>query len=321
MFQQRASRAAVKPIFSLVPALGPGYGLATAISHHGEILQGVFRGEDGRLRRGLVTLPRQDLRSYASFRLIDRAPLEVRPAWKRKARKAAELTLAALHIEGAGGVLTVTSGIAVGCGLGSSTSDVVAAIRATANAVGTNLPNDMVARISVAAEIASDSVMIEDQTVLFAQREGIVIQELGGPLPSLHVIGFQSLKDPAPVLTTELPLPDYSWQEIRLFQTLLKTLRCAVTEQAADLVGQVATESAIINERYLPVECFDLMLGLSSKCGSVGVQVAHSGTVAGLLFDSREPELAERLTLARRLLAEQGHPTWTFRTGRSVPGQ
>jgi uncharacterized protein involved in propanediol utilization len=318
MSQQTPPTDAVEPVLSPFPAVGR-YGSATAISHHGEILQGVFPDADGRLRRGLVTLPRYDLGSYASFRLSGRAPLEVRPHWKRKAGKAAELTLATLLAEDAGGVLTVSSGIAVGCGLGSSTSDVVAAIRATADALGANLPDDTVARIAVAAEIASDSVMIEDRTVLFAQREGVVIEELGGPLPALHVIGFRARKDPAPVLTTELPLPDYSRRELQAFQTLLETLRCGVVERLPGLVGQVATESAVINHRYLPVECFESILGMLSRCGAVGVQVAHSGTVAGLLFDSREPELAERLSVARRMLAEQGHATWTFRTGRLVP--
>ena len=40
---------------------GPKHALqvatAEAIAHHGELLQGVFEGSDGRLHRGLLTLP------------------------------------------------------------------------------------------------------------------------------------------------------------------------------------------------------------------------------------------------------------------------
>lgn len=32
-------------------------GVGHAIAHHGELLQGVFEGHDGRLHRGLLTLP------------------------------------------------------------------------------------------------------------------------------------------------------------------------------------------------------------------------------------------------------------------------
>ncbi|RWE76169.1 MAG: kinase, partial [Mesorhizobium sp.] len=46
-------------------------GTGTAIAHHGELIQGVFKDDGGRLHRGLVTLPIAGLRSEATFARSD----------------------------------------------------------------------------------------------------------------------------------------------------------------------------------------------------------------------------------------------------------
>ena len=57
------------------------------------------------------------------------------------------------------------------------------------------------------------------------------------------------------------------------------------------LLGRVATASSRINQRYLPKPVLDELLALCRRLGGHGVQVAHSGTVAGLIFDARMPGL------------------------------
>ena len=293
----------------------PREGYGTSISHHGEILQGVFEGGTGEVRPALVTLPRFDVRSEVTFTLREGAELTVQPAWKVKAKRAAELTLAVLGREGAGGSLRVSDAIPVGHGFGSSSSDVVATIRATAASVGVVLPADVVARLAVRAEAASDSVMLEGRTVLFAQREGTVVEDLGPSLPALEVVGFSTDEGRGPVLTLDLPVPAYASYELKLFRLLRGALRRAVADQSAELLGRVATASARINQRYLPVPRFDLLESLVARCGAVGLQVAHSGTVAGLLFDRGAPGVAERVAVARRALDELGLASWQFHTG------
>ncbi|RUX22334.1 kinase, partial [Mesorhizobium sp. M7A.F.Ca.US.011.01.1.1] len=106
-------------------------GTAAAIGHHGELIQGVFKDDGGRLHRGLVTLPIAGLRSEASFARSDNDAVVVNPDHKVKASAAARLTLDFLNVTG-GGELTLQSAIPVGHGYGSSTADVVASIRAVA---------------------------------------------------------------------------------------------------------------------------------------------------------------------------------------------
>jgi hypothetical protein len=45
------------------------------------------------------------------------------------------------------------------------------------------------------------------------------------------------------------------------------------------------------------------------------VEIAHSGDVAGFIFDPAEPDTSSRMDLAKTLLATAGIPeSWRFRT-------
>ena len=58
-------------------------------------------------------------------------------------------------------------------------------------------------------------------------------------------------------------------------------------------LGRVATSSALISQRFLPKSAFHFLQDLCERAGGCGVQVAHSGTVAGVIFDSRRDDVME----------------------------
>jgi uncharacterized protein involved in propanediol utilization len=92
-------------------------------------------------------------------------------------------------------------------------------------------------------------------------------------------------------------------------------LRRAVNVQDSSLIGSVASASARMNQRFLPKPHFDHLEQMVERVGAVGLQVAHSGTVVGMLFDPRVAELDERIRCAQALLRELGvAKTWRFRT-------
>lgn len=292
----------------------PHIGHGSSIGHHGEILQGVFEDSTGCLRRGLVTLLSTVFRSEAVFMPDDGDVIRTEPAWKVKARRAAELVLANVSESIRGGRLTIDSNIPPAWGFGSSTSDVTAVVRAVADSVGVALPPREIASMAVAAETASDAVMFSGQTVLFAQRDGLVIEEFAGPLPAMQVLGFNT--DPCGVDTLSFPPARYSWWEIEAFRPLLALIRRAVCFQEPGLVGQAASASARINQRYLPKPRFDRIERLVERVGALGLQVAHSGTLIGLLFDPADVLLEERLCESQTLLAEMDFAsTWRFLAG------
>lgn len=286
-----------------------------SVGHHGEILQGVFES-GGRLRRALITLPCPLYESHAVFEPSDTsAGITVHDPWRTKARRAAELTLRALGDAPAGGTLSLTSNIPPSRGFGSSTADVVAAIGAVHDAAGHRPSPARYAALAVAAETASDALMYAHRTVLFAHREGEVIEDMGGPLMPLAVLGFGTSAAGTGTDTLDLPPARYSVWEIEAFRPLLGTVRRALRTGDVALLGRVATASARINQRHLPVPGLTDLLRLAEAVGAAGLQVAHSGDVAGLLFDPALPDLATRTDSARKRLADLGiDDTWYFTT-------
>jgi uncharacterized protein involved in propanediol utilization len=189
---------------SIPTSMTEAMGLGRAHAHHGEILQGVF-SVDGRLVRGLVTLPCSLFEAEVSAVLEPgRRIVGVKPAWKVKARNAARLTLDALGLHEVGAQLIVGGAIPVSRGFGSSTSDVVATVRAICSAVGAELDEAEVAKLAVESEVASDPLMF-DRAVLFAQRDGIVLEDFGLPLPALEVLGFSTAGGGMGISTLEFP--------------------------------------------------------------------------------------------------------------------
>src|SRR5215467_14198483 len=135
----------------------PRTGRGTAIAHHGELFQGVVEGSSGRLHRSLVSLPCRIFKSDATFIPLRNRKINVEPEWKVKALRGVQLALDYTGYGGWGGALRIDSNIAVGWGLGSSNSDVTAAICAVADGLERRLLPEEIAYLAVQAETASDS--------------------------------------------------------------------------------------------------------------------------------------------------------------------
>ncbi len=270
----------------------PRIGIGTAIGHHGELLQGVFEDRNGRLHRGLVTLPLTKLASKATFTRTTSTALIVYPDDKAKAGLAARKTLDQLDVH-KGGVLHIESDIPIGHGYGSSTADVVAAIRAVAAAHTVQLLPSRISQLAVAAEQASDAIAFDGQAVLFAQREGVVLEDFGGSLPPLLLIGFKS-SGGLPIDTLHLPLARYDSKEIQQFRVLRALIAYAVRYQDPNCLGCAATASALLNQRHLPKPHLERVIEIADGAGACGVQVAHSGSLLGILFDRAGKNLRHR---------------------------
>lgn len=266
------------------------FGVGYAPAHHGELLQGMFDDGTGRLRRALVTMPCPEHGSRAVFHPSQSHWGIVGTPELTKVRRAAILALREFssHPSPAkGGQIEITSDVPRGIGMGSSTADVAATIKAVADYHDVPLAREEVGRLAVLAECASDSIMIDDRVVLFAHRDGLVLETLGHRLPSMVVVGCDTEPGGAGVDTVSFRPAEYDQQEIGSFQVLRAALRRAIATGDVRLLGRAATASARINQRYLPKAVLDDLLELCRRNGGHGVQVAHSGTVAGVIFDAK----------------------------------
>lgn len=293
-------------------------GTAIAPVHHGEILQGVFAA-NGHVKRGLVTLPCDIYIVRARFAVSDEPGITVTPGWKRKAKRAAQLTLSMFQNDSRaslGGKLDVISKVPLGQGFGSSTSDVLAAIWAVADAFSAKLPAVVVAKLAVEAETASDSLMFGDSSVLFAHRDGEVIEDFRDYLPRVLVVGFFARPKQVGIDTLALSPAGYSRRDIEIFRDLRSDLREAILKNNTQLLGRVATASAEINQRYLPIPQLAQIMAIGKAVGSVGLQVSHSGNIAGLLFDASDRDVVQRVDCSKTMLGDVGfNEQWQFDAG------
>lgn len=280
-------------------------GHGEAIGHHGELIQGVFEDPEGNLHRGLLSLPCRQLNSRADFRPRDEAGVTVTPVHCKKSRRAAELVLEGFGMGGIGGHLTIASNIPIGRGMGSSTADVLASILAVFDSLHSEPRPDIVMQIAVSAETACDSTLFSQVAVLFAQREGKVIEAFRKPLPPIGLISVDTTAGQT-IDTLAFKPARYSSAEIELFRPLRSTLRKALEASDLELLGRVATASARINERFLRKPRLHEIEAIGARRGAVGVQVAHSGTVVGLMFDPAKENSAESVELAMRDLRVSG---------------
>ena len=276
-------------------------GLGVAHGHHGEILQGaLLRHVQGTPIPCLVTLPCVQFQSAATYLPRYLAPLIVYPNNRHKARRAASLALAHLGFQDVGGVLLLSGNIPPRQGLGSSTADVVAAIRAVANAVGRHLPPGHIARLAVAAETAADPLMFETSALLFAQREGRVIERFARPLPPMEILGIRDPANGTGQDTLEGAPRCYDKRELREFEALRAGLATAIAHDDAAAIGAIATQSARLNQRFLYKPNLDRLAALGQAHGALGIQVAHSGTAMGLIFHPEDRDALQ--DMGKRLI-------------------
>jgi len=232
------------------------------------------------------------LASKATFTRTATTALTVQPDDKAKAVLAVRRTLDHLDIA-EGGILRIDSDIPIGHGYGSSTADVVAAIRAVAAAHAVQLLPSRIGQLAVAAEQASDAIAFDGHAVLFAQREGIVLEDFGGSLPPLLLVGFKSSGGP-PIDTLSLPPARYDSTEIQQFRVLRALIAYAVRYQDPNCLGRAATASALLSQRRLPKQDLERVIEIAEDAGACGVQVAHSGSLLGILFDHAGKKLRQR---------------------------
>lgn len=214
---------------------------------------------------------------------LDGEPGPVRsPDGRSKTAHAVERTLRYLNAEGAGALVSVSSDLPVGKGMASSTADVSAAIAATGLALGVPLTPEQVARLAVEVE-PSDGTMFPG-VALFDHLGGRVAEVMGQPPPlEALVLDFGGTVD-----TLEFN---------RLERGALLRELAPTVERAADLVrrgiadgdgaiiGQGATMSALAHQRVLYKPELPAVMEFARDVGAVGVNVAHSGVVIGVLLD------------------------------------
>lgn len=198
-----------------------------------------------------------------------------------KATVAMRKTLDYFGFNNPGGIIKIKSRIPSGKGMASSTADISGVILATALSLKEFISEDEIAKIALSIE-PTDGIMFKD-ICLFDHKKGLLFERLGSISENkIIVIDAGGIVD-----TIEFNKKDnhklLSENEEQINKTLVK-LRGGFASNNINIIGECATESAILNQKILYKDYLDKLIELAFKYSASGVNIAHSGTVAGVIL-------------------------------------
>lgn len=180
------------------------------------------------------------------------------------------------------------STIPVAKGMASSTADIAATAVATARHLGLMLDEATLARLCVTLE-PTDSTLFRSLT-LFDHIGAQTTQPCEG-LPPVDVLLLES---PLTLRTADyhqLPRKHILMANAAVLDNAWHNVQRACRENDPARLGEAATHSAIASQQLLPKPCFNELLALVEHCGLYGLNVAHSGSVVGLLLDRHQHDI------------------------------
>ncbi|WP_253255568.1 L-threonine kinase, partial [Klebsiella pneumoniae] len=184
--------------------------------------------------------------------------------------------------------ITLHSTIPVAKGMASSTADIAATAVATAHHLGHLLDEPTLARLCVALE-PTDSTLFRQLTLF--DHNTAATQIACPPPPALDLLVLES---PLTLRTTDyhqLPREPGLLANASRLQLAWEKVQQACHCGNPQLLGEAATISAIASQQLLPKPGFDALLDLVESAGLYGLNVAHSGSVVGLLLDRRRHDV------------------------------
>jgi Protein involved in propanediol utilization, and related proteins (includes coumermycin biosynthetic protein), possible kinase len=283
-------------------------GAGMAFGTFGELLQGRLWEEQTDF---LVTLP-IDSYSYAIFVTDPTLPdVRVFPPEKQKSRLLAHKMLAQNALPH-GGRLILQSELPMGKGLASSSADLVATANAISLCFHLSIEAAPLAKLMCQIE-PSDGVMYPG-VVSFHHRQG-ELREFLGLLPPLTILGIDEGGE-LDTIQFNKQLKTFTREEEEEYRHLLAVLSRAIRQHDLCSIGQVATRSAVMHQKWNPKQTLDECIAICREIGGLGVVAAHSGTCLGLLLSAEEPRYHTQVQQAYTYLGRLGRAVSAYHSFR-----
>lgn len=252
----------------------------------GELLQGWIGDSQKLVSYGIDSFSRVTVRTGTQ--------LEPLPA---KVKAAAEQTLQHFSIplpQLERTQIQIASDLPIAKGMSSSTADIAATCQAVAGYFDQVIQQEEILNICLNIE-RTDSILFPSLT-LFEQTNGSM-QAVSGWCPQFYVV----VLEPDQVIATEechSPLMEkLVYQQRQTFNHVYYRYLEAVEERSLVKLGEAALASARLNQEILPKPYFSQLVELMKQHKLLGINVAHSGSVVGLLVEKKEqlPELIKAI--------------------------
>lgn len=203
-----------------------------------------------------------------------------------KVKKAVNLTLEKLgeyHLVGNKMNLSIKTELPISKGMASSTADIAAASYAIGLHYGKSFLPEDISAICTSIE-STDSTMYNALTLFNAKKGNIVRQDAWKPVFYIMVLEPEETLDTEQFHTDKNDVLFKNQEEA--FKEVYELYLESVYEKDMEKLGEAATRSAILNQDILKKPYFKDILEIKEKYVSVfGINVAHSGTVVGILLN------------------------------------
>jgi L-threonine kinase len=173
------------------------------------------------------------------------------------------------------------SDIDVGKGMGSSTADVLAGIRAVADAADERLSESEEGTLAARVESSDGSMYPGIAAVNHKTCEMVKAWDWFPEFAIVMLVPRASVDTPS--------IPFTGQEELSAeYETLLSNMDRAIEERSLPRFAEQSTRSAELNQRFLVNPYSRTLSERLEEFGAFGLNVGHTGTVCGLLFPNTE---------------------------------
>ncbi|MRZ82005.1 cobalamin biosynthesis protein [Paeniclostridium sordellii] len=254
----------------------------------GEFVQGMIRDKEYLSSYAIDKFSKVTLEE--KLECINRGPLKTRRAieevFKQFGLPRKEMRNISIHIE---------SDIPISKGMASSTADIGATIKATLNLIGKDLNEYDISKLATRIE-PTDSIFIRENTI-FNPLDASIKKKLG-----VIDTGKVIILEPNEKLSTRYIRRKDNYQKLKkqnkyIIEYAFKLLEQGIQNKDLNLIGQACNISSVANENIHKKKYLSEIMDISKEYGACGVNIAHSGTVIGILLenDMDENKLKEKL--------------------------
>lgn len=232
-----------------------------------------------------------------------------------KTREAVVRTLRYLNVSQPQISIEVDTELPMGKGMASSSADISAACLATALACGRQLSEDAICDIALSIE-PTDGIFLPGVTMI-DHVSGTIRRPLGLP-PAIRIAVFDVGGEVDTVaFNRRTDLVELNRAKQAKVEEALRLVEVGIQNGDCRMIGAGATLSSLANQSILFKPALEAIIAISRHYQSVGVNVAHSGTVMGVLFapDERPARMESCIQAILQAFPDITHLRTTCLTG------